>query len=644
MKKCSGVPNPTTSQRQQMLRRNPLDIGRTSAQLTLPHLPGIMAAAAAAAGGGRHVEQLPPLPPASRLIYEQQSLNLLQQSLGGGQGLVGGPPAMPQLSPGHPRGQVPIESLLLHLNVGRSRHPSQSSVHSGAPPSPTSGMSFPDLQMMLRNAAAAAAVSSGSRQASGAPGPRSYPSPPSPGSSSSNPSATVTTSGMIPIPGMASFGGVALSPSSVTNARRSSPPHGMIGERGHPEHVPPPALSPIMSINPSLALAGYGDRGQMDSNAMPPPSTNGTVLRNISTTAGIIPPEMLSPTASSILRVDTRSLDGFPALSPPDKTVNRQGRVVPNPMASPRRKQPSPSSLSAGGSYIPLSTLESAAIASGLRSPSQVVRFLSNALREAENPLPPSNPTSSNYTRLPSLSHHNVLEAMVAAAAAEQNAAVTLASSPPSGGTRVRQVPSPTRYHHQPQHQHSAAPHPSSFQFSGELPSLPSLHMSQQAGVPSPEPMHQSSPGQHGVSHSPYSVITSSNLLQQQQQQQGLQQQTLSNARFTSASSAPSASRLASAMDEHHVGASQPQQIELHHHQQQSSQIRQHGYHQSLLLSHVAQHGAVSAQTTSSVYSTSPNGNGGGGYSTFSHSIVRSRSHSPGSVEHLRERDQDYQN
>lgn len=626
LKKCSGVPNPTTSQRQHMLRRNPLDIGRSTAQLPpLPSLPSVVAAAAAAAAAAgnsniRGNESLPPLSGASRLLYDQQSLSLLTQSISGGQGVASGPSTVPQMSPTHSRGQVPIESLLLHLNVSRSRHPSQSSVHSGQV-SPTSSVSLTDFQLMLRNAAAAAAVSSGSRSISSSSnqGSRIYSNSPPLSSSMGIPSATVTTSGMTVIPGLTNFGGMFLSQSP--NSRHSPPSN-------------PNVNDPMASINPSLGLVGYGSRssGHIDSTSMPPPQSNGSsVVRNLPTPSSFIHNDLLPPSPGSVLRIDTRSMDTFPSVvSPTERSGTRQ---IQNPLVSPRRKQPSPSSLSAGGSLIPLSTLETAAIASGLRSPSQMVKFLSSALRDAESPLQP-NSQSASSTRLPSLQHQNVLEAMVAAAAAEQN--VAAASPSPGGNTRIRQVPSPHLHHHTQSH---------SFQYSENPATLPSLHLQNQSSIASGGPHHSSltNPLQPQQILSPppsYSVITSSHSLQQQEQhhqQMNIQRAALNYPRYASAPSTSSASRQISAMEEHHAATDQHQHIELQHQQLQ----RQHGYHQTLLQRSVNQ-GVVSSQG----YSTSPSNTGSSsGYSAFNHSsISRSRSHSPGTIDHLRERNHDYQN
>lgn len=625
LKKCSGVPNPTTSQRQHMLRRNPLDIGRSTAQLPpLPSLPSVVAAAAAAAAAAgnpniRGSESLPPLSGASRLLYEQQSLSLLTQSISGGQGVASGPSTVPQMSPAHSRGQVPIESLLLHLNVSRSRHPSQSSVHSGPQVSPTSSVSLSDFQLMLRNAAAAAAVSSGSRSISSNQGSRIYSNSPPLSSSMSIPSATVTTSGMTSISGLTNFGGMILSQSP--NSRHSPPGNAN-------------ANDPMATINPSLGLVGYGSRsgGHIDSTSMPPPQSNGSsVLRNIPTPSSFMHHDLLPPSPGSVLRIDTRSMDTFSSgVSPTERSGARQ---IPNPLVSPRRKQPSPSSLSASGSLIPLSTLETAAIASGLRSPSQMVKFLSSALRDAESPLQPSSQSGSSG-RLPSLQHQNVLEAMVAAAAAEQNVA---ASSPsPGGSTRIRQVPSPHLHHHTQSH---------SFQYSENQATLPSLHLQNQSPIGSGGPHHSSLTNplqpQQIVSPPPsYSVITSSHSLQQQEQhhqQMSIQRAALNYPRYASAPSTSSASRQISAMEEHHAASDQHQHIELQHQQIQ----RQHGYHQTLLQRSVNQ-GVVSSPG----YSTSPSNTGSSsGYSAFNHSsISRSRSHSPGTIDHIRERNHDYQN
>ncbi|CAL8103980.1 unnamed protein product [Orchesella dallaii] len=615
LKKCSGVPNPTSTQRQQMLRRNPLDIGRPTA-----HLPPLQSVVSAAAASGR--ESLPSLPGSSRLLYDQQSLNLLSQSLGCNQ-------TVPQLSPGHSRGQMPIESLLLHLNVSRSRHPSQSSMHQGQPPSPTSSIPFPDLQLMLRNA-----VASGSRPVSSQSnsGQRLY-STPSPPCSSSNPSgagAMIISSGM-------GCGGIAHSPTSVVSNIRRSPAEGVMGSGN--ESISPPSLSPMMVLNPTLGLVGYGmstgsrtsGHGHIDSSVMPPPSTNGTVLRNVPTSSSLISPELLSP-VNSMLKIDTRSMEGFPStlISPSDK--GRQGRGMHSPAMSPRKKQPSPSSLSASGSFIPLSTLESAAIASGLRSPSQVARFLTSALRDAEAPLQAHSPGSYSSSRLPPISQQNVLEVMAAAAAAEQNLNSGPSSSSSLSSTRMRQVISP--HHSNLQQQQAGQGSHSHFQFSGDNRPLPSLQLSHGSSGSHHHHHHHhsSSPPQHHMSGNaqtppPFSVITSSHLLQQHQQDQhgsslNMQHSSLPNVRFSSSSSPSSASRL-NTMDEH-----SQQQLEL-------QQSRQYGYHQNLLLSHISQ-GTV----TSGNYS---NPNPSSGYSTFTHSIIRSRSQSP--VSQLpRERNQDYPN
>lgn len=642
LKKCSGVPNPSTSQRQHMLRR-PLEVARPAALAApLPPLPTV------SQGGSmmRGKEPLPSLPGTSRLLYkqQQQSLSILTQSISGGPGVLS--TTTPQLSPVPTRGQVPIESLLLHLNVGRSRHPSQGSVHSAPPTSPTPSVSLSDFQQLLRNAAAAAA-STGSRSAStsSSHGAQTYSSSASPPLSSMGiPSATVTTSGMTAIPGMANFGGMVMSPTAV-NSRYSPSESTHLNETIPPSHMPP-----MVNINQNLGLAGYeissGSRGsgQMDSSAMPPPQSNGaSVLRNIPTPTSFIHPDLLPPSPGNMLRIDTRSLDSFSSVgSPPDRSPIRQNRLPPNQMGSPRRKLPSPSSSLSTGSLIPLSTLESAAIASGLRSPSQMVQFLSSALREAEGPLHSS---SHSSTRLPSLQQRqHVLEAMVAAASAEQHAGVA-SSTVGTGNMRHRQIPSPHM------HQQTPSSHPT-FQFSGDSPSLPSLHLSQSQAMITGGPQHSSiahSIQSHQTASSPplYSVITSSHLLQQQHNDHHQQQQHALNiqrvgttfSRFVTASSSSSAtSRLSSSLDEHHSSVDQAQHIELQP-QPLPQQHRQQGYHQTLLQSRVNQ------GTVAPGYSGSGNGNTNPSHSTFNHSIIsRSRSHSPNTIEHLRDRSHNYPN